>query len=288
MTTPIYVLIGIAIVLILMGIKIISPRHASVVLRLGKTNRILREGLNFTIPFLEWTKAQSLALMNLDVAVDGITEDNVKTTVWLNVIFRVKDDDQSIIDSVFKITDPIKTIRAMVEEQLRAKIYTFKHDEIFGKRNEIGDEVKEILSAKLMEFGMALDSVQVKDIQLDHTVMEAMNNVVAAQKNKSASITEAEGRKQWDILKAEADKEVKKLLGEGMALQREAIARGFRQSTEEIKSVDASLDGAKVLDFLLASTRIETLEKIGQNNAKVIYLNENLEGKMASMIQEGK
>ncbi len=84
----------------------------------------------------------------------------------------------------------------MVEEQLRAKIYTFKHDEIFGKRNEIGDEVKEILSAKLMEFGMALDSVQVKDIQLDHTVMEAMNNVVAAQKNKSASITEAEGRKQ--------------------------------------------------------------------------------------------
>ncbi|MBP7884906.1 hypothetical protein KAZ93_01835 [Patescibacteria group bacterium] len=81
---------------------------------------------------------------------------------------------------------------------------------------------------------------------------------------------------------------MKKLLGEGMALQREAIARGFRQSTEEIKSVDASLDGAKVLDFLLASTRIETLEKIGQNNAKVIYLNENLEGKMASMIQEGK
>lgn len=283
-----YVLIGIVIVLILMGIKIISPRNVSVVLRLGRASRILREGINLTIPFIEWTKHQSLALMNLDVAVDGITEDNVKTTVWLNVIFRVKDDAQSIIDSIFKITDPIKTIRAMVEEQLRAKIYTFKHDEIFGKRNEIGDEVKETLAMKLQEFGMELDSVQVKDIQLDHTVMDAMNNVVSAQKNKLASITEAEGRKQWDILNAEADKEVKKLIGEGMALQREAIARGFRQSTEEIKSVDASLDGQRVLDFLLASTRIEVLEKIGQNNAKVIYLNENLEGKMASMIQEGK
>ena len=64
-----------------MGIKIISPRKASIVLRLGSTNRILREGLNFTIPFLERTKSQSLSLMNLDVAVDGITEDNVKTTV---------------------------------------------------------------------------------------------------------------------------------------------------------------------------------------------------------------
>jgi regulator of protease activity HflC (stomatin/prohibitin superfamily) len=47
----------------------------------------------------------------------------------------------------------------------------------------------------------------------------------SAQKNKQAAITEAEGRKQGDILNAEADKEVKKLLGEGMAFQREAIAK---------------------------------------------------------------
>lgn len=280
-----YLLIPV-VILVIMGIKIISPRKASIVLRLGSTNRILREGLNFTIPFLERTRSQSLSLMNLDVAVDGITEDNVKTTVWLNVIFRVKDDDQSIIDSVFKINDPIKTIRAMVEEQLRAKIFTFRHDDIFGKRNEIGDEVKETLAGKLHEFGMELDSVQVKDIQLDASVMEAMNNVVSAQKNKQASITEAEGRKQADILNAEADKEVKKLLGEGMALQREAIAKWFSQSIGEIKSQDSNLQGAQVLEFLLASSRIETLEKIGHSNAKVIYLNENLEGKMASMIHE--
>ncbi len=276
----------IIIIGIFLGIKILPPRKASVVLRLGKTNRIIREWLNLTIPFVEWTRSQSLALMNLDVAVDGITEDNVKTTVWLNVIFRVKDDDQSIIDSVFKINDPIKTIRAMVEEQLRAKIFTFKHDEIFWKRNEIGDEVKETLASKLHEFGMELDSVQVKDIQLDQLVMEAMNNVVSAQKNKQASITEAEWRKQSDILNAEADKEVKKLLWEGMALQREAIAKWFSQSIEEIKAQDKSLKWAQILDFLLASSRIETLEKIGHNNAKVIYLNENLEGKMASMIGE--
>jgi len=66
---------------IFLGIKILSPRKVAVVLRLGNSNRIIREGLNFTIPFIEWTRSQSLALMNLDVAVDGITEDNVKTTV---------------------------------------------------------------------------------------------------------------------------------------------------------------------------------------------------------------
>jgi hypothetical protein len=79
---------------------------------------------------------------------------------------------------------------------------------------------------------------------------------------------------------------VKKLLWEGMALQREAIAKWFSQSIGEIKAQDKNLQGAQVLEFLLASSRIETLEKIGHQNAKVIYINENLEGKMASMIHE--
>jgi regulator of protease activity HflC (stomatin/prohibitin superfamily) len=93
---------------------------------------------------------------------------------------------------LFIITDPIKTIKAMVEEQLRAKVYEFLHDEIFSKRNEIGDEVKHVLATKLEEFGMELDSVQVKDIQLDQRVLEAMNSVVASAKNKLAAINDAE------------------------------------------------------------------------------------------------
>ena len=255
---------------------------------LGKVTGVLREWLNVIIPFIQTTKTQTLAMTNFDVMVDGITKDNVKTTVWLNVIFKVKEDNQSIIDSLFIINDPIRAIKAMVEEQLRAKVYEFQHDEIFGKRNEIGDEVKNTLSAKLQEFGMALDSVQVKDIQLDGRVQEAMNSVVASSKNKLAAIYDAEWRKQADILKAEADKEVKKLIGEGMALQREAIANGFRNSIEGIKSSDGTLKGNQILEFLLASSRIETLEKIGDKNSKVIYVNENLEWRMASMINSGE
>ena len=71
---------------------------------------------------------------------------------------------------------------------------------------------------------MILDSVQVVDIVLDTNVINAMNQVVSAQKYKIAAITEAEGRKESEILKAEGDKEVKRLMGEGMAEQRKAIA----------------------------------------------------------------
>ena len=141
---------------------------------------------------MESVHYQSLALMNLNVTVDGITSDNVSTAVNINVVYRVKEDDQSIIDSIFKNSNVVQTIKALVEEQLRAKVFEFEHEEIFGKRNEIGDEIREALEIKLAEFGMILDSVQVVDIVLDTNVISAMNQVVSAQKYKTAAITEAE------------------------------------------------------------------------------------------------
>lgn len=281
-----YTLIVLIILLILFGIRILSPRTAWVVTFLGKVSRVIREWFNIIIPFLETVHYQTLALVNLNVTVDGITRDNVTTSVNINVVYKVKEDDQSIIDSVFKNSNVVQTIKALVEEQLRAKVFEFEHEEIFGKRNEIGDEIREALAVKLAEFGMILDSVQVVDIVLDANVISAMNQVVSAQKFKTAAITEAEGKKQSEILKAEGDKEVKRLIGEGMAEQRKAIAMGFQESIEKIKGIDSSLSWQHILEFLLNSSRIETLEKIGTDNAKVIYVNENLEGKQASLIGE--
>jgi regulator of protease activity HflC (stomatin/prohibitin superfamily) len=131
---------------------------------------------------------------------------------------------------------------------------------------------------------MELDSVQVTDIALEESVMQAMNKIIAEEKNKQAIIREAEGRKASLILDAEADRAVKKLIGEGMALQRQEIALGFKESVMEMKSIDDSLSAAAILDFLIVSSRLETLEKVGKNNAKIIYLNENLEGKSTSLV----
>lgn len=280
-----WIISSLLIIALTLSIKILQPKTAAVVLFLGKPVRVIRSGLNFIIPILETIKKQTLAMFNLNVKVDGITKDNVKTSVDINVVYNVKDENQAIIDSLFKNSNVVQTIKSLVEEQLRAKIFEFGHEEIFGKRNEIGEEVKEVLENKLAEFGMELDSVQVVDIQLDRAVVDAMNRVVASQKNKIATITEAEWQKQAQILAAEADKEVKRLLGEGMAAQREAIAKWFKDAIDQIKSSDNTLSGKQILDFLLDSNRIEVLEKIWASNAKVIYLNENLEAKKAEMIQ---
>lgn len=276
--------IFIDIVLIALSVRIISPNTVRTVEFLGRFDRILRQGLNFIIPFLETTKSQVLYRRNFPVDVDGITSDNVTAYIGLNVIYYVEDDNNnsregSIYKSVYAIDDARTMMKSTIDEQLRGMIVAFTHKEIFAKREEIWETIEEKLRIRLASFGYKLDSIQVRDVKLDSTVMMAMNKVVETQKFKEAAMNEWEAAKIMKVKEAEAEKDAKILLGEGMAGQRTKIAEGFKEAVDMIKATDKSLNAEKVLQFLLDSSRIETLGNIGSEgkNSKIIYLNEDLE-----------
>jgi regulator of protease activity HflC (stomatin/prohibitin superfamily) len=87
------------------------------------------------------------------------------------------------------------------------------------------------------------------------------------------------------VKEAEAEKESKILLWEGMAGQRMKIAEWFKESVDLIKQTDDSLNAEKVLQFLLDSSRIETLGNIwSKENSKLVYLNEDLEGRTSKLV----
>lgn len=252
------------VVLIMLSIRIVSPNTVKTVEFLGKFNRILRPGFHFIIPFLEWTKNQVLYRRNFPVEVEGVTKDNVTAYIGLNVIYYVSDNNDnttggSVYKSIYSIDDPKTMMRSTIDEQLRGMIVAFTHKEIFSKREELGSAIEERLRIKLATFGFTLDSIQVRDVKLDSTVMLAMNKIVETQKFKEAALNEAEAQKIMTVKEAEAEKESKILLGEGMAGQRMKIAEGFKESVDLIKQTDDSLNAEKVLQFLLDSSRIETL-----------------------------
>lgn len=291
-TTHFIITLVVDVILIALSIRIISPNTVRTVEFLGKYNRILRQGLNFIIPFLETTKAQVLYRRNFPVEVEGVTSDNVTAYIGLNVIYYVDDDrddsqNGSIYKSIYSIDDPRTMMKSTIDEQLRGMIVTFNHKEIFGKREEIGEQIEARLRVRLAGFGYKLDSIQVRDVKLESTVMGAMNKVVETQKLKEAAMNEAEAKKIMQVKEAEAEKESKILLGEGMAGQRTKIAEGFKEAVDMIKKADASLNAEKVLQFLLDSSRIETLGNIGDKNAKIIYLNEDLEGRSIGALGKG-
>ena len=75
------------------------------------------------------------------------------------------------------------------------------------------------------------------------------------------------------------------MLWEGMAGQRMKIAEWFKESVDLIKATDNSLNAEKVLQFLLDSSRIETLGNIWEKDwAKLSYLNEDLEWRASKLM----
>ncbi len=280
------------VAIIILSVRIVSPQTVKTVEVFGKFNRILRPGLNFIIPFVETTISQTLYRKNFAVDVEWITKDNVTWFIGLNVIYYVEDESNdtktwNIYKSVYSIDDPRTMMKSTIDEQLRAMMVTFTHMNIFEKREEIWEAIESRLREKLSTFGYRLDSIQVRDVKLESSVMWAMNKIVETEKLKQAALNEAEAKKIMQVKEAEAEKESKILLWEGMAGQRLKIAEWFKESVDMIKSADNSLNAKHILDFLLDSSRIETLGNIWwKDNSKLIYLNEDLEWKVSKQRNE--
>ncbi len=284
---PIWIIFWIIadIIFAALSIRIVRPNRVETVEFLWKYNRVLRQGFHAIIPIIEMTKQQYLFKRNFSVQVEWVTSDNVSASVDLNVVYYVEDDKDdtrnwNIYKSVYSIDDPRTLMKATIDEQLRWMIFHFTHKEIFGKREEIWLEIEEKLREKLKQFGYKIDSIQVQNILLDQAVMRAMNKEIETAKLKNAAYNEGESKKIMKVKDAEWDKEAQILLGQGMAWQRMEIAKGFKESVDMIKAADNSLTAHHILNFLLDSSRIETLSRIWeQPNSKLIYLNENLEWK---------
>jgi len=279
------ILLIIFIVVIFLSFRVVNPNEILSVETLWKFTWIRRSGLTIIIPIFQTTKLQDLRRKNLTVEVDWITNDNVTVYIWLNVIYYVQDDRNDtengiLFKSIYSITDHRTMMSSTIDEQLRAMVSTFDHKSIFWKREEIWNVIEVNLREKLSWFWYTLDSIQVRSIKLETSVMTAMNKVVEAQKLKEAAENEWEARKIMQIKNAEADKESKILIWQGMAWQRMEIAKWFKESVDMIKSSDESLNWDKILQFLLDSSRIETLWNIwNSDKTKLIYLNESLEWK---------
>lgn len=91
------VIVIMAVVLFLMGIRIVKPTHRGVIERLGKYHRFLDVGFNWIIPIIESTRYRNITERMTNIASQEIiTKDNLNAKVELVVYHRVKSDENWI------------------------------------------------------------------------------------------------------------------------------------------------------------------------------------------------
>ena len=258
------------VVTIAKGVRLVSQGEEWVVERLGKYHTTLRPGLNILIPYLDKV---AYKLVTKDIILDVqeqevITRDNA--VILTNAIAFVKVTDP--VKAVYGVTDFSEAIRNLIMTTLRSIVGEMELDEALSSRDKIKARLRESIADEAVDWGLTVKSVEIQDIKPSPSMQKAMELQAAAERERKAAVTKAEGAKQAAILEAEARLESAKRDASAQVMLAEA-------SAESIRRVSAGIgEQTTPMLYLLGEKYITALEKLGESgSSKVVIMPADLQ-----------
>jgi regulator of protease activity HflC (stomatin/prohibitin superfamily) len=195
-----FVLIAIAVVLFLMTVRVCNQYQRAVIFFLGRYSRTAGPGLYFMLPFLEWRTVVDVRTTTTAVEQqETITKDNVPVKINAVIWRRVMEPKDSLIE-VANVEDAVT--QAAVTS-LRATIGRHTLDDVLKDQESISAQLRLSLDAITEPWGVKVEQVQMKNIEIPETMQRAM-----------AQEAEALREKRSRQIKAEAEREAAQLLRE--------------------------------------------------------------------------
>ncbi|MDD3120295.1 MAG: SPFH domain-containing protein [Candidatus Gracilibacteria bacterium] len=270
-------IIILAIIIVIANIKIVEQNNVFVIEFLGKFSRVMNAGFNVKIPLLERV-AEKVSLRSQNFAIDGKypSKDKVMVDVATNLIYEVVNTLEGIKKFSYVLQNRSQSIAAIVENSLRTYIAKETHEGILEKKDELALHIRTDLEIQFDEWGMVIKSFQITNVNFPVTITDAMSEVVASQQLKNAAENKGEATKIQAIKEAEAEKERKRLQGEGIALERAAIAKGLEENVKIMQAATGQ-DARQVINILTMTQYLDTMKTIGMTeNTKVIFMDSNI------------
>ncbi|WP_427130939.1 slipin family protein [Pseudarthrobacter sp. S9] len=191
--TSIVVLIVVVILLVTlarMSIRIVRQYEKGVLFRLGRVIGVRMPGLRFIIPVIDKLQIVSLRIVTMPIQSQGIiTQDNVSVDISAVAYYRVID----AVKSVVAIENVAAAINQIAQTTLRKVVGRHSLDQTLSETERINTDIREILDALTLEWGVQVTLVELKDIQLPESMKRAMARQAEAEREKRAKIIAAEG-----------------------------------------------------------------------------------------------
>ncbi|MBC7382624.1 MAG: SPFH domain-containing protein [Bacteroidia bacterium] len=289
-------IIVLAVIILFSGIQTVNQGTVAVITMFGKYRRILPPGLNIKIPVIEQVyKIISIQNRSVELEFQAVTIDQANVYFKSMLLYSVMDKQDETIQKVafkfFSEKDLMQALIRTIEGSIRAFVASKKQAEVLASRKEIVDFVKDQIDHTLFDWGYHLQDLQINDITFDKAIIESMSKVVASNNLKAAAENEgqallitktkaAEAEGNAIKISAEAEKQAALLRGEGVALFREAVAKGMSHAAEEMKQ--ANLD-TNVILFSMWTEAVKNFAEYGKGN--VIFLDGSPDGMDKTMKQ---
>ncbi len=265
----------IALFIVLRGtFYMVTQTQAVIIERLGKFHKVSKAGLHLKIPLIDSISGNlNLRVRELPVEVETKTKDDVFVRIVVSVQFFVIASEDGIKASFYELNNPEQQIQSYVFDSIRSEVPLMELDDVFAQKEKIAIAIKNELSETMKRFGFDFIKALVTDIDPDAKVKHSMNEINAAKRMKEAAKEEAAGAKIRVVAAAEADAESKRLSGEGIAMQRIAIANGLKESVQEVKqAMESDVTSKEVMNMLFLTQHYETIAKLGEHNSSTIFM----------------
>ena len=233
-------------------ISIVKQYERLAVFTLGKYSGLRRPGLNLLVWPFQSTQRIDLRETVIDIPRQtNITLDNAPIDIDFLVYMRVQENDAE--RSVIEVVDYRSAVIGIATTNLRAVIGEMNLDDVLSQRERINESLRAKLDEVTERWGIKVTQVEIREVEPNREIQEAMNRQMSAERIRRAAVTEAEGtrqaaitvaegEKQAEILKAEGDRQAEILSAEGD--QQAAILRadGFATALDRISGVARGID----------------------------------------------
>jgi regulator of protease activity HflC (stomatin/prohibitin superfamily) len=270
MSAGLIVLLVVAgLVLLTLGrtIRIVPQARAGVVERLGRYSRTLTPGLAIVVPFVDRVR-DMMDLREQVVSFDPqpvITEDNLVVSIDTVIYFQVTDAKAA----TYEIANYIQGIEQLTVTTLRNVIGGMALEKTLTSRDEINNQLRGVLDEATGKWGIRVNRVELKAIDPPSSIKETMEKQMRADREKRATILEAEGVKQAQILTAEGEKQSSILRAEG---QRQAAILEAEGRAKAIDTVFRAIHEGDADPKLLAYQYLQVLPQIAQGESNKVWI----------------
>ena len=271
------VFVVLVIITVMAGVRIVPQGFKHVVQRLGKYNTTLGPGLNLIIPYVDsiaykvTTKDIVLDIPSQDV----ITKDNavmiVNAVAYINILAPEK--------AVYGVENYRIAIQNLVQTSLRSIVGEMDLDDALSSRDQIKARLKAAISDDIADWGITLKTVEIQDINPSDTMQRAMEEQAAAERERRATVTRAEGLKTAAILEADGRLEASRRDAEAQVVLAEASQAAIDKVTMAVK------DNELPVMFLLGEKYIDAVSKASSSqNSKLVILPADLPAALKGLV----
>lgn len=183
-------IIPIIIFLVLISLKQVNEFERGVVYTMGRFSYILGPGWRLIIPIFQSFAKVDIRIKAADVPKqDTITKDNVTCKMNAVIYYKVSDPAKTLNE----VEDVTYAVSQLAQTTMRRVASEATLDELLSNREKIATEILGLVEKHASTWGIDIQSVELKDIELPESMVRTMAKQAEAEREKRATIINSEG-----------------------------------------------------------------------------------------------